>query len=386
MSSNNENVDSGNDDLDDDRGIPTVSKSGQGNGPFLLVVVILALVGSVLIYAYWPESSGGKELTDKTADDYDRENISNLSIRIPEDPPEPEVEITKTVYVPPLPDPGPSAEELARLQALEDLKQRRRRSPVVVYDGIRNGQLQQANSVETQAERQQRILAKINADAGISGTQAGAQLAGLGEPDTLAGNLSSTSTPGVKASYLENRQFTLTQGKLIGAHLETPISSDLPGFVRAIVSENVFSEDGRTLLVEKGSRLIGEYRAGLQRGKARIFVTWNRLITPFGIDVQLLSPGTDSLGRSGLAGWIDPHFFERFGSSFLLSIIGAAAAQSDNNDFAEALGENFNDSAAIALENSINIQPTFHKNQGDTVKVFIARDLDFKSVYALRSR
>jgi len=41
--------------------------------------------------------------------------------------------------------------------------------------------------------------------------------------------------------------------------------------------------------------------------------------------------------------------------------------------------------ASIALENSINIPPTLYKNHGDVVSIFVARDLDFSSVYDLKT-
>lgn len=43
-----------------------------------------------------------------------------------------------------------------------------------------------------------------------------------------------------------------------------------------------------------------------------------------------------------------------------------------------------NQIANTALENSINIPPTLRKNQGDSVSVFVAQDLDFSAVYRLR--
>ena len=43
-----------------------------------------------------------------------------------------------------------------------------------------------------------------------------------------------------------------------------------------------------------------------------------------------------------------------------------------------------NTAAGIAVEQSINIPPTLNKNQGELVNIFVARDVDFSSVYQLR--
>src|SRR5690606_144422 len=126
-----------------------------------------------------------------------------------------------------------------------------------------------------------------------------------------------------KATKMQNLHALVAQGTMIDGLLETAIQSDLPGMVRAIVSENTYSFDGSQLLIPKGSRLIGRYNSGLVRGQSRVFVIWNRLIRPDGVSVNIGSYGTDDLGRSGLGGVVDTKFFERFGSSVLLSLIDA---------------------------------------------------------------
>ena len=77
------------------------------------------------------------------------------------------------------------------------------------------------------------------------------------------------------------------------------------------------------------------------------------------------------------------------GGALLLSIVSdgsqIAARQLSNADIeirstAGAGGT----AAAIATEQSINIAPTLTKSQGERVAIFVARDLDFSSVYDLR--
>lgn len=189
------------------------------------------------------------------------------------------------------------------------------------------------------------------------------------------------------ASQLQNLHSLIPQGTMIGGILETAIQSDLPGMVRAVISEDVYSFDGSHLLIPKGSKLVGRYRSGVMRGQSRVFVIWNRLIRNDGVSVNIGSYGTDALGRSGLDGEVDTHFFERFSSSVLLSMIDAglqigvnAMDDTDTATIALQAGRDFSRSSEIALENSIAIPPTIHVDQGKRIKVFVGKDLDFSQV------
>ncbi len=195
------------------------------------------------------------------------------------------------------------------------------------------------------------------------------------------------------AGQLNNLDGLITQGTMIGGILETAIQSDLPGMVRAIISEDVYSFDSSHLLIPKGSKLIGMYRSGVTRGQSRVFVIWNRLIRNDGVSVNIGSYGTDALGRSGLGGEVDTHFLERFGSSVLLSMIDAGLkigvqSMNDPDTATVALdtGDDFSKASEIALENSIAIPPTIHVDQGTRIKVFVGKDLDFSQVAGNISR
>ncbi len=203
---------------------------------------------------------------------------------------------------------------------------------------------------------------------------------------TLNEQLDIANNSTVHATRINGLSTKLLQGKMIGAILETAIQSDLSGMVRAEITEPVYSSNGKRLLIPQGSRVVGQYTGGLKNGQSRIFIVWQRVITPSGIDVALNSPGTGPLGRAGHGGWIDSHFWERFGSSILLSILGggtsalAGFAADGNQQAISNTQQGFNRSAEIALENSINIKPTLHKNHGESIKIFVARDIDFKRV------
>jgi len=128
----------------------------------------------------------------------------------------------------------------------------------------------------------------------------------------------------------------------------------------------------------------------VQQGSARIFVLWNEARTPAGVIVPLASPGADELGRSGLPGTVDRHFWERFGAAMLVSVVDGAVQSAIQSSRGSSGTVIVNPSATQdvmteVLKSTINIPPTVVKRQGDRIQVLVARDLDFRSVYELRS-
>lgn len=264
----------------------------------------------------------------------------------------------------------------------KELAEKRQRAPLVLVNKRSTQKQDDQASIRNEASQRMAELQRNTQDALRSLTAGGGQQ-GEDSPATL----STADVENVEAGYVIDRSYKLLQGKLIPAVLETAINSDLPGMLRASVSESVYSEDGNVLLIPKGSRLIGEYRSGVQRGQSRVFVIWSRMLRPDGIDIKLDSPGTDTLGRAGLTGFVDTHFMERFGASALLSLIGSYAQQESRNDNQrEAVADSFNRSSEIALEDSINIPPTVHINQGERINVFVAKDLNFKRAVLFAQR
>src|SRR6202035_538091 len=125
----------------------------------------------------------------------------------------------------------------------------------------------------------------------------------------------------VNAQMLPTRRLMLPKGAFIDCTLETAIDSTLPGMTTCILATDAFSADGAVVLMERGTKLVGETRGQVQQGSTRVFVLWTEARTPTGVIVPLASPGTDELGRSGLPGEVNRHFLERFGAAILISVI-----------------------------------------------------------------
>ncbi len=206
--------------------------------------------------------------------------------------------------------------------------------------------------------------------------------------DPLQALLRPTLTPAVSPSVLPTQRFLLAKGAFIDCTLETAIDSTLPGMTTCITATDTFSADGSVVLLERGTKLVGETRGQVAQGTSRIFVLWNEARTPTGVIVPLASPGTDELGRSGLAGEVNRHFWDRFGAAILLTVINGAVqglVNSQNNAGSVVITPSgTTDVMTEILRSTVSIPPTVTKAQGDRIQVFVARDVDFRSVYALR--
>jgi len=204
--------------------------------------------------------------------------------------------------------------------------------------------------------------------------------------ERFSDRLATSSVQIARATRLRDTALIAPQGTVIPAILETALNSDLPGFARAIVSSDVRGYDNSTVLIPKGSKLVGEYKSAVSPGQSRAFVVWTRLLTPEGVSIDLGSPGADELGRGGLAGETNTHFLRRFSSSILTSVITAGlavAASGGGSSTAIILNSPATTTGATApLARDLDIPDTISVKQGAAIRVFVAKDLDFSTVMA----
>lgn len=189
-----------------------------------------------------------------------------------------------------------------------------------------------------------------------------------------------------RAERLPDRNFLILAGATIPCVLQTAMDTATPGYVSCLIPRDVLSDNGAVVLMEKGTRVLGEYRSGLRQGQRRLFVLWTRAVTPGGVAIELASPAADPLGRAGFDGDLDTHFWERFGGALLLSVVDDGAYALAGRDASEGVVRLPSDAAGIALQNSIDIPPSLRKAQGSEVSIFVAQEFDFSGVYGLAAR
>jgi type IV secretion system protein VirB10 len=260
----------------------------------------------------------------------------------------------------------PAAQQARQPSQAEVLREAARRSSLIAYGGERG-----------------------SGSAGVrNGDYGGTSVAGRqpSPPATNLDNLRQASAIGqAQARTLPDRNFLITAGSYIPCVLQSAMDSSQPGYVSCIVPRNVYSDNGRVVLMEKGTKIVGEYQGGLDRGQYRLFVLWTRAVTPRGIAIDVASPATDALGRGGMDGRVNNFFWQRFGTALLFSLVEDAATVG-----AEAVGNSASnttrvpsDAASTILQQNGQIKPVLRKNQGEDVGITVAQDFDFSTVYGL---
>lgn len=206
----------------------------------------------------------------------------------------------------------------------------------------------------------------------------------LSSDERFAARAGARDASATMAQRMRNQSRLVAQGTIIGATMETALNSDLPGFARALVSRDVLSFDGSQVLIPAGSRVIGEYKSGVAQGASRIFIVWNRLIRPDGVTVNLGSPAIDDLGRGGLGGTVNRHFLQRFGGAILMSVLTGGVNALTQSVARSSTIVVSSTSEATSLANQAargnDIAPTIKTRNGASVRIFVARDLDFSGV------
>jgi type IV secretion system protein VirB10 len=181
--------------------------------------------------------------------------------------------------------------------------------------------------------------------------------------------------------------YQLIAGTIIAASLVSGLNSDLPGFVIAQVTENVYDTvSGRYLLIPQGSRLLGKYDNVVAFGQERALVVWQRILLPDGSSVLIDNlPATDTAGYAGLVDDVDLHTWKLLKGIALATVLGVGsqiAFGSSDNDLIKALQQatqsTTNRAGQRLVERNLNVQPTLTVRPGWPLRVIVHKDIVLK--------
>lgn len=375
---NQQNPEQGIDQLPgEERGMPSVNETGPSTAKRGLIVIACLLVlcagGGIGYWKYQKNAAKNNEAAEKKNLQLTNSVPARTFVLAPAAP---------IADAPPLPGAVPVVPAPAMASPTP---------PLPGNSGASTANGKPAPSLDKSGSSLMAVASKTNAGPAsgeAGGTSTGGELGG--SSGGMAEMLTATRTPTRKAAMLGNRNFILAKGSFIDCALQTRLDSTIPGMTACVITRNIYSDNGKVLLVERGSTVTGEYKANMRQGMARIYVLWTRIKTPNGVVIALDSPGTDQLGGAGVPGYVDNHFWQRFGGALLLSMVDDVARGLTSNSGGSGGNSQFNfnstgdatqNMATEALKNTINIPPTLYKNQGEQVGIYVARDLDFSSVY-----
>lgn len=198
------------------------------------------------------------------------------------------------------------------------------------------------------------------------------------------------------AQPLNSPDTLMLRGTFIRCVLQTRVVTDYPGFTSCAVTEPVYSVNGRRLLLPKGSKVLGKY--DMEPTTNRVYVVWDRIVTPNGIDVSMASPGVDNLGGSGHPGYYNAHWPSRIGAALLISLLSDAFKYEaavhgprqttisngvvTQTPFESNTAQTMQNLANQAVQRSANRPATVTINQGTVVSIYVAKDVDFSGVVA----
>ena len=174
---------------------------------------------------------------------------------------------------------------------------------------------------------------------------------------------------------------------VIPAVLLSGINTDLPGQIKAQVTENVYdSKTGTVLLIPQGSILNAEYNSSVSYSQKRVQIAWNTLVRPDGYQVNLGNMnGVDNAGFSGVKGWVDDHLFEYLKAIGIITAFTAINGEFDNqmkaltNQYAANLLQQnqtvINQLGSKLIDRALDVQPTIFVYSGQKVNVLVNKTI-----------
>jgi type IV secretion system protein VirB10 len=176
------------------------------------------------------------------------------------------------------------------------------------------------------------------------------------------------------------------EGTLIDAVLTNRLDGGAAAPVNCLVTNPVYSHDGRHVLIPAGARVLGETTPVQAFGETRLAVAFNRLVMPDGRTYRLDSfMGLNDIGDAGLRDQVNQHYRSTFGASAAVGLISGFAQYLSGGAFNRGGGtvvitggvsDSAAQSSAQVLNRYLNRPPTITIREGHRVKVYVTNDFE----------
>jgi len=196
-------------------------------------------------------------------------------------------------------------------------------------------------------------------------------------------NSDATTSPN-KLDAFTGKKYVAFEGTVLEALLINRLNGTFAGPVSCLVTTPVYSHDRQHILIPEGAKVFGEAKKVEALGQQRLAVYFHRLIMPDGYSVNLDQfKGLNQIGETALRDQVNNHYFQIFGASLAVGILGGIAEVGTGNVLTnssldrarEGFGASMANSSINILDRFLNILPTVTIREGSRVKVYFSGDL-----------
>lgn len=180
------------------------------------------------------------------------------------------------------------------------------------------------------------------------------------------------------------------EGTLIDAVLTNRLDGSVAAPVNCLVTNPVYSHDGRQVLIPAGARVLGKTHPVQTFGETRLAVSFNRLVMPDGRTYRLDQfVGLNDIGDAGLRDQVNQHYKSTFGASAAVGLISGFAQYLGTAGFNRGggdrtviitggvgVGDAAAQSTAQVMNRYLNRTPSVTIREGHRVKVYVTSDFE----------
>jgi type IV secretion system protein TrbI len=180
------------------------------------------------------------------------------------------------------------------------------------------------------------------------------------------------------------KKYALCEGAVLPAISEFRLVGEFAGPVKAEIASDIFSRDGKHLLIPRGTVALGDAKRVGTANQRRMDVSFHRMILPDGRGVTLEKMiALDQAGETALSGKVNRHLISTFGTAALLgglagfSQIGAGSAYTGNGVDAYRYGvaSSMGQQGQTVLQQGLNRPPDITVPEGKFLMIYLSDDL-----------